>query len=101
MESSTDWGVSIKSKKAVRGGEAVEITLEVSYDYLGRAIEKLSATPFAAYVPSIGKVITFLKSLYVDEEIPPPDDLGEVGETETEPEQEKPGTGWPIAPKAG
>lgn len=62
-----DWGVSITSRKKVKGkvkgGEAIEITVEISYEALCRAIEKLKAIPFAANMPNVVKAIDFLKSL--------------------------------------
>lgn len=64
-----DWGLSIKGTKQVRGGQAVEVTLEVSYSVLRRWIGALSSIPFAENVPAIATILSILRRLIGDKEI--------------------------------
>lgn len=62
-----DWGLSIKSKKKVRGGAAMEVTLEVEYSTLLGWIEKLTSIPFVAGIPAIQTIVGVLKSVVRDD----------------------------------
>lgn len=78
------WGVSVTGTKQIRGGEAIEITLEVSGDSLRRAVEKLKSMPFLALMPAVMKVVTFIEFLLAGSEAKEVPAVSNTDDSETE-----------------